>query len=70
MAFNHSDTDRIAVYPNRPQKTMVRPKPLWGAPFFRIRFAVVRGGECGGYFTYFLPPLMTMPFESALTCCP
>lgn len=22
MAFNHSDTDRIAVYPNRPQKTM------------------------------------------------
>ena len=23
MAFNHSDTDRIAVYPNRPQKTMV-----------------------------------------------
>ena len=22
MAFNHSDTDRIAVYPNRPKKTM------------------------------------------------
>ena len=22
MAFNHSDTDRITVYPNRPQKTM------------------------------------------------
>ena len=21
MAFNHSDTDRIAVYPNRPPKT-------------------------------------------------
>ena len=45
------------------------PKKRWCAPnlsgahhFFRIRFAVVRGGKCGGYFTYFLPPLMTMPF--------